>query len=197
MKYRPGYRAIICDVCGRKVRVKDTVKITDKYNTQYGLIVCKKDADKTNPQNKPIYVRPEKTLSDPTYVRPELPALFATYATIEEALGGTPSSDSPPTSAPGQVLGLEITGATLTSVSLFWLAPLSSGTSEISGYLIERLDVFECTWHTITTTSTADRTYIDTTDIYGNTTYTYRVSAVSGAGTGNTSEIASGETPSS
>lgn len=70
--YHPGagYVYVICDVCGRKVRRKDTQKVNDRWNLQNGLVVCKWDIDKVNEQNKPIKVK-EKLITNPKDLRSE------------------------------------------------------------------------------------------------------------------------------
>lgn len=78
-----GYYYVICDVCGKKTRFKDTVLIRDKYNYQNGLLVCKKDADKTNPQS---YLRAKKERPNPKSTRGEGPDVFIS---TPNTLGGS------------------------------------------------------------------------------------------------------------
>lgn len=199
MKYPFGNGAayVLCAICGRKVRMRDTIKVRDKYNTLYGLILCKRDIELSNPANRPQPHPRDKTLRQPLLARPEPTDQFGFAATVDEALAGGGSSPTTPTIGPGQVQDLVITGATTTSVSIAWGPATTSGSSGITGYLIERLDPFECTWHTIESSSDLSRTYTDTDTIYKNTEYTYRVSAITDVGTGTASGTAATTTPSS
>jgi len=45
-----GYYYVLCDICGRKLRAKDAIYMSDKYNLHSKLLVCPEDADETNPQ---------------------------------------------------------------------------------------------------------------------------------------------------
>lgn len=127
MRY-PGikYRYVICDVCGGKFHVKDTVQITDRYNTLNKLIVCRKDADKTNPQAYPVHIK-ETLLTDRTYVRSESPDSYIVNS----------ASDRVP-SAPGKP---EITINPLSGIlQAQWLGPQDPGSSPITGYKIITAD---------------------------------------------------------
>ncbi len=70
-----GYYYVICAVCGIKIRAKDTVLVKDKYNFQNNMVVCKKDADETNPQSY-LKTRPERQIDNPDYIRSEGPDNF-------------------------------------------------------------------------------------------------------------------------
>lgn len=66
-----GYYYILCDICGTKIRAKDSVLITDKFNYYKNMVVCKADADKTNPQEFIKITNKEKQVSDPKMIRSE------------------------------------------------------------------------------------------------------------------------------
>lgn len=177
MKY-PGidHVYVLCDVCGRKVRRKDTVKVRDRHNFQNNLIVCKWDVDETNEQNKPHRIK-EEIISQPKMMRSEPSDRYATPDTDDRAPG-----------APRQLVAK---ASTLGSdIELFWQGPFDVGTSQITGYKIERANPQFGGYDTLTSDSGSGNTYyLDTT---GNISdeYTYRVSAINGAGTGAVSNEA-------
>lgn len=168
-KYRGAdHRFIICDVCGGKFRVYETVKITDRYSTQNGMIVCKKDADKVNPQIYPIYLR-EELLSNKDYVRPE-PA----YINI-----ANPNSDQ----LPSVPRNLRLEGAPLGNyIMLTWDGPDKAGSSPILGFRILRANP-QLSYEDLTVNVTDGTNYIDVASDTSND-YNYRVAAYSEVGLG-------------
>jgi len=45
---------VLCDLCGKKFRKRDTVQIQDRFNLLNKLVVCHKDAERTNEQARPF-----------------------------------------------------------------------------------------------------------------------------------------------
>lgn len=172
-----GNRLIICDVCGFKFRVKDTVKIIDRYNTQNQLIVCKADADKANPQLFPFKLPVEKLLSDPTYVRVESDDL--TYV-------DNPLSDTLPSAPRNLSLALDSFDDYIT---LTWQGPDTVGSSPLLGYVIQRATPQLSYNSTIYTSDIPNTIYKDTSaDL--SSEYTYKVAAYSELGIGAYSDFA-------
>lgn len=123
-KTGPGLAYILCDICGRKIHQKDAVLITDKWNTHYGLLVCKHDVDKTNEQNRPFIVR-ELQVQNPKLLRSERPDVLVT----------NPNSNT----VPGPIQQGSATMNSLTNtVVLTWLGPQNQGSDPILGYKITR-----------------------------------------------------------
>lgn len=175
---------VLCDVCGRKVRRKDTQRITDKWNLQHGLIVCKWDVDNVNEQNKPHRIK-ETIISQPKMMRSEPSDGYA-----------TPGTDDRTPGAPRQ---LRATASTLgSSVDLNWLGPIDVGTSQITGYKIERSELVSNGYNgfeygafaVLTADSGSGNTYYNDTTATVSSSYAYRVSAINGAGTGTVSDLA-------
>lgn len=180
-----GYYFVICDVCGRRLRARDAVKINDKYNSLNGMVVCKHDADKTNLQNKPIkmtekpfrgkFVRPEDT--NPTYIYIE------TAAEIESGDTTTPSN----LTNPGVPRYLSIYEVTSTAITFQWQGPENSGSSAIKGWKIERESPIGGGFTTLVADTGNTATFYENTGLTASTQYNYRVSAINLAGTGSAS----------
>lgn len=170
---------VICDVCGRKVRRTEVTRITDSFNFLYGLVVCKRDLDKTNPQNYPDFPWKE-SIVDPKYVRPEIPPSYIiaqTASDIEqgtsEIVGGILPSE------PRYLYTIEVD----TLVKFGWISPLLCGSRAPIGFAIQR-NINSGAYTTLTTnTNSIELTYIDTT-VSANTQYHYKVAMVTYAGTG-------------
>ena len=172
----PEYVYVICDVCGRKIRRKDTVVVKDQYNFQNNLVVCKWDVDKTNPQNKPFRIK-EKLVTKPEYLRSEPSDTYA-----------VPTTDNRTPSAPRKLVAK---GSTLGStVELFWQGPIDTGSSRITGYKIERAEPQLGNYDVITSNSGSSNNYYNDTSATVSSEYTYRIYAINGAGTGAVSEVA-------
>ena len=94
--------------------------------------------------------------------------------------------------------------ASATQIDLSWNTPASDGGSPIVGYQIERkvgTPDSSASWSTLVSdTGNTATTYsdgdTDGTRLFGGTTYSYRVSAINGGGTGSASNIAQGITHS-
>lgn len=169
---------IMCDICGFKFRVKDTVQVTDKFSPHYKMIVCKKDLDTTNPVLYPHTLPKENFLTNPTFVRPESNNLI--YAP-------NPNSDRLP-SAPRNLT------ATMDSlqnyIALNWEGPLDLGSSPILGYRVTRATP-QLSYQDILISNTQSQApyYLDISgDI--NAEYTYQVAAISDLGVGPYSNFA-------
>lgn len=171
-----GYVYVICDICGRKVRRKDTQLISDKYNFQNGLVVCNYDIDRINEQSLPVKIK-ERIVDDPKSLRPEQADRF-----VEN------ENDDRVPSAPQQ---LEAKASTVgATVDLFWQGPQDNGSSMITGYVIERASPQYSVYEVINPNTMTDTTYYNDTSADITQEYTYRIAAINGAGTGPYSEEA-------
>lgn len=179
MKYHPtrppsrGERWVICDVCGFKYHLKDVTRITDKWNRQYGLVVCKNDILKTNPHGIPRPIR-EAIVTSPEMIRPQPPLDFVTN-----------DNDDRVPSAPrnGEARANPIDDY----IDLFWEGPLDTGSSGIIHYVIQRADPQLAGYSTVGTTDGGESYFTDTTATI-TTEYSYRVAAVNSFGQGAWSE---------
>lgn len=109
----------ICDVCGKKYRMKDMVQVEDKFNLQNRLIVCRKDLDKPQPQLRPFKAREYKALKK---VRPN-------QAHVNLAANPEDAASAP------QLLQATLDPLT-DNIDLFWQGPEDCGSSAIQGYVI-------------------------------------------------------------
>ena len=100
-----------------------------------------------------------------------------------------PPTSIPPSSAlPNTPTGLNVTKISPSSVQLSWTAPLNNGKPSVTGYVIE-YKIGSGTWSVLTTNIGTSTSYVHTGLVSGS--FTYRVSAINSAGTGNPSAEAS------
>lgn len=182
-----GYYYVACDVCGKKIRAKNAILITDKYNTLKNLVVCPEDADKTNPQQY-LKARKETQIENKKLIRSEGADKFGFIHTASEIEGGDTSN--PTGQSPGEPKYLATIGATDSQVELQWLGPDDPGSGAISGYKIERESPVGGGFSTIKADTNSVATYYKDTTVSSGTTYNYRVSAINRIGTGNPSNEA-------
>jgi len=164
-------RFVICDVCGGKFRVKETVRIRDPFNFLNQMIVCFKDADETNPQIKPIYIQ-EDLIKLKDYIRPEVGYRYA----LNEDETRLPTAP--------QYLAASL-APNMNVVQLTWQGPQDLGDGIVLGYRIYRddVDVLDSNTHIGATQ------YLDyTADI--NSFYSYQVSIITTVGESPLSNIA-------
>ncbi len=177
MRYTPlrppsrDNRYVICDVCGFKFHMKDTVKINDRYNRLNGLIVCRSDADKTNAQERPFNMGNENILASPTYVRPRQSLTYIANENDDRLPG-------PPTN--GQALANPF----YSYIDLYWDAPTDNGSSPIIGYKIQRAAPQLGPYDTIVTDTETSSTYYSDTSADISILYSFRVAAINGFGIG-------------
>jgi predicted phage tail protein len=101
-----------------------------------------------------------------------------------------PTSTSPPTSTPqssalpNTPTGLNVTKVSPSSVQLSWTAPSDNGKPSVIGYNVE-YKVGSGAWSVLTANTGISTSYVHTGLAAG--TFTYRVSAINSAGTGNPS----------
>ena len=174
-------RKVVCDVCGFVVPVTEAVLINDRYNTLNGLLVCKDDVEKTNPQayRKAIKERP---LDDPKTVRPEQPERIVFISDPSEIAGGD-TSDPVPTILPSEPRELSLYNISVTTVELLWQGPISPGSSPVSGYKIERENPKGGGFSTVLESTESVASYYKDTGLSASTQYNYRISTVTRAGT--------------
>jgi hypothetical protein len=171
-----GYFYILCDLCGKKIRQKDSYKIMDKWNRHNGLVVCKADFDVTNQQAIPIYTR-EYPLPQPEYTRSEPSDYFMDNA-INDRVPDAPTEL--------QIYTDPIGGG----IMLRWKAPEDPGSSVVNGYEIVRSSPqVSVNVVIVANTGNGDTLYIDNTaDL--SSEYSYQVAAINEAGTSSLSNIA-------
>lgn len=169
-KTGPGYAYILCDVCGRKIRQKDAILITDRYNTQSNLLVCKDDADKTNPQNIPFSIS-ELNITNPKLVRSEAPDtnIVNPY-------------DNRVSSAPQ--LAIATIHPINSTIILQWQGPVDVGSGPIIGYQITRAEQQLTFDVTIEANTNINSTYYE--DLTGDISvdYLYTIAAINTFGMG-------------
>ena len=95
---------------------------------------------------------------------------------------------------PGQATSLEATAAGPTAIDLSWTAPSNPGTSPLRGYWIEWSADGATLWKTLVLDTNSAATTFSDTGLTAQTTRHYRVSALSAAGIGQTSEPAGATT---
>ena len=98
------------------------------------------------------------------------------------------------TSAPDPPTGLTATAAGRTQIDLSWTAPADDGGSPVTGYKIEVSDDGTTTWSDLDANTGSTSTSYSDTGLDPATTYHYRVSAISAAGTSAPSNEASAMT---
>lgn len=170
-----GYHYVQCDICGSKIRGKDAVLITQKYSDKANLLVCRADADKSNPQEWIRSFR-ERQISHPKYIRSEGADRFLADG----------NEDRLP-SAPRHVT---IIGAGTGGIEFQWIGPDDVGSSGIIGYAIKRSSPCGGTQTVlVSNTNSISTYYLDTTGDQ-DTDYGYAVAAINLFGTGAYSEEA-------
>lgn len=170
--HHPGreYVKVICDVCGGLFYQKDTIKITDKYNYQYGLVVCKADADERNDQVLPNN-HVDKPISQPDLLRPEQTDQFAANELDDRVPG-------PPRLPFAQVNPINET------IDLFWQGPEDVGSSNIIGYMIMRATPQLSVYETIESNTGTEYTYYQDLTAAVSSEYSYKIAAINSYGTG-------------
>src|SRR3990167_5196652 len=126
-----GYYYGVCDLCGRKMRVKDLKRT---YGTRGNLLVCPRDYESPHMHD---YLRGIKERPQPKLTRSEAADSFSfidTVAEIETDVTASPSGRSP-----GIPRDLKAEPESSTSISLTWsLEDVDPGSGPIKGYKIER-----------------------------------------------------------
>jgi hypothetical protein len=171
----PGseYIQVECDVCHGWFYRYQVVRVTNKYSTQHGMVVCQRDFDEINEQSLPNRIREGKVPS-PELLRPKRDPIFAT----------NPNDDRLP-SAPR--LGQTRVNPLDDYIDLYWQGPEDPGSSAIIGYIIARANP-QLANYIIVETMTTNPTYYTDTSADVNMEYSYKVAAYNGFGTGPYSE---------
>lgn len=165
-----GWLYVICDICGKKIRQRDTVKITDRYNLHFGAVVCKYDVDKTNPQAYPIYVR-ESRVPHPESLRSEQINQFINSASTNR-VPSAPQLLQPKLSPIGS------------TVQLYWQGPIDGGSDGIIGYAVKRANPQNQTLSIILANTNNSVPYYEDLSANVNTNYIYQVAAINSVGMG-------------
>lgn len=177
MHYRPQHppsrskRYLICDICGCKFHQQDTVQITDPYSRQYGFIVCKRDYDQSNVQDRPFLLKGDTILAQPTYVRPRTSEVYIPNPN-DDRLPGKPTN------------GRAIPNPLEDLIDLYWDAPGDHGSSGIVEYRIERAQPQLFSYEVITTGSSSSSTYYSDITANVNLEYSYKIAAINTFGMG-------------
>lgn len=164
-------RYVTCDICGFKFHKKDTIAVGDKYNRDFGLIVCKSDYSPTNVQDTPFNFKPEVILAEPSYVRPRVPPNYILN-----------SNDSRLPSAPLNCKALA--DPFLPIIDLYWDGPSDNGSSGVIGYMVQRASPQLSTYVTIASNTNTSAGYYTDSTANINTYYSYRVAAINTFGVG-------------
>lgn len=172
-KYNREDRSVICDVCGFPYTVKDVIKVTDKYSRQFGLVVCKYDLDKSNPQDRPFQVR-ETIVTAIDKIRPDSDR-FADNQ-IDDRLPGAPTN------------GICRVDSINDYINLYWDAPNDQGSSNITGYVVQRGAPEGVFFSTISSNTGTSAAFYQDTSATVSEQYSFRVAAINGYGTGPYSE---------
>lgn len=180
-----GWHYIIDDDSGRKIRRKDAILITDKYNTFHNMLLPRGNAEKTNPVLYPIVIR-ERGISNPRDIRPEQEDGDSVFINnIGEIEGGETSN--PTGIIPGAPQFLTLYETSTTTVDIMWQGPLVPGSPGITGWKIERESPVGGGFTTVTANNGTVAMSHQDTGLTTGTEYNYRVSAVNAAGTGDPS----------
>lgn len=182
-----GYYYIICDVCGKKMRARDGILIKDRYNFFNGLVVCREDADETNPQTYIKAIR-EKQIDNPKMIRSEQPDRFAFISDADEIETGDLTDPTGRTaSAPKH---LTIIGASSSFVELQWLGPEDPGSGTTKYYRIERESPTGGGFSVLVDMVGSVALYYKDASVVAATQYNYRVRMINGTGTSEPSNEA-------
>lgn len=200
-----GYYYILCDVCGGKVRLKDAIQVKDKYNFLNGLLVCKEDYEKTNPQ---AYLRARKERRNPVISRGEGLSVsaeledmdnYAMYFYVDydnsqsfmaelysETGNGnfeidTGTASVPPYYEPQPPQFMQVVDISSSSVSFLW-GGFETAFFSIDGFMIERST--GGSWSTISANTHSEAPYYTDSTVLPSTTYLYRVGGINVAGVG-------------
>lgn len=189
----PGdkYSYTICDICGRKFRIRDTILVNEKYNQLNGLVVCKQDYDPVDPQLLPIKLRKQKIHNNPKYVRTEDEETVGNITSIQEIEGGNISDSG---SSPSSPRNLKTTIVLNSSIRLEWDFPLTSGSAVVTGYKIERESPVGGGFTTLVTNTNSYNNYYVDSSLSTSTQYNYKVSAINRFGTSSASNEANATT---
>lgn len=177
----------ICDVCGGKFRAKTLQLVTDKYSTQNGLLVCKADRDKTNPQ---MHLKAYKVRStpNPKTLRAEQPYTYMHVDSLNEIENG--ATTYPSGNAPGTPSYLVCAPTADSTVALQWVIDKGVGSGPIIGYKIERESPVGGGFTTIVANNGSVAQYYEDLTTSSLTQYNYRVSAINDYGTSSASNEA-------
>lgn len=167
-------RYACCQVCGFRYHIKDLTKVKDKWNRQYGLIVCKRDLEKANPQDRPKVVK-EKLVGHTDLMNPEPETTYITNP-LDDRVPGKPSN------------GAATTDTLDGSIVLRWDAPMNQGSSSITGYFIRYSIPQRFNYLTLTSNSLTNVPYYKDVLNASSVHVSYQVAAINGYGQGEFSD---------
>jgi hypothetical protein len=170
----------LCDICGRKERVKN-LKMT--YGTRGTLLVCQSDYEDPHPQD---YIKSFKERMQPALTRPERADVYEFIDTPEEIETG--ETTSPSGRSPGAPTSLVAAANSSTTIELTWKTDTTEpGSGPICGFKIERESPEGNGFATIVDNTGFPSLYYKDTGLTTATEYNYRVSAINSNGTGSAS----------
>ena len=166
------------------------------YATEDDDYVYRVDVIETQPfETSEVIVR---SVEDPIYEGREALVVSLVSSSLDSSLTLTPKyalvTIIDDDELPGVPTGLAVESETVAAIELSWMAPGDDGGKPITGYLVEVASDAAGPWTTAKAhTGSATATYIHT-GLTHTTTYHYRVSAITAAGTGKPSTTMSGTT---
>ena len=166
-----GKRLLDCDVCGRKIRLEEAIRISDRYNPLNGMLVCKDDADLTNPQAIPFKIK-ETAATSPKDIRPQPEDLYITNPNDNRA----PSAPRNVRAYPNPISG--------DSIFITWDGPLDNGSSQVIDYTIQIQNPQGSISEVLVTSIGSSSPFYEDTVSSVSGEYAYTVAAINGYGTG-------------
>ena len=185
-----GYYYGICDICGKKLRIKEMKKT---WGTRGTLLVCPADYEDPHPHD---YIKSFKERKQPALARPEATDSFRFVDEVTEI--ETSTTTYPTGRSPDAPTNLVAEPSSSTVIVLKWRMDKSSpGSGPITGFKIERESPTGNGFSTIVSTTGFPSLYYENTSLTADTQYNYRVSAINAYGTSSASTEAAATTAAS
>lgn len=162
-----------CQLCGFKQHVKDLVKISDRYNRYYGMLVCRNHNIKTNPQVIPFKGK-EKLVGYLDKINP----VRYTFAT-------NPNDDRVPSAPSNGVVTIDPLD---NKIVLRWQAPRDNGSSPVQGYAIKYSIMQRAHYQELIADTGSAAEYYKLETAPASENISYSVAAINGFGVGEYSD---------
>lgn len=160
----------------KKKKISQTVRITDKYNSLNGLVVCRSHNEKNNPQAIPFKLPKENITPNPKMIRSEPTDKYV----VNENSDRAPSAPRNLTVKPHPLNS---------TIYLQWQGPIDAGSDDITGYVITRADPQGAIQIVIVSNTGSDKLSYEDTEGLLSGSYTYTVKAINAFGTGAESDL--------